>query len=521
MSTSLTAQYKTSPLDGFKDVLKELGASDDVEVVWSNGCQLHTAPPPPTAEQLGNNKVTLEWYNGTSTPAEDKLFTTTESDAPNYTIFTPLPEGLEQTFALRVKFPLTPKTTGLHNFGIQAYGRSTLRVGSENFEFESMKDPFEYLVSMGKQLQMRQVQLEAGKTVQVEFDYMPHVLPISLSNGPFAEFRIGFEEYYDDDEALNNAVQTAKDADLAIVFTATGKEYETEGFDREHIQLPRRQNDLVEAILKVQPSKTVVVNLTGSAVELPWIDRAPAVVQAWFPGQECGRAIADVLLGNGAAGCASGRMPSTWPKKIEDHPSYGNFPGKDEGADEGIVVRYTEGRLVGHKWYEEKEIEPLFWFGYGLSYTTWKREIVSVAGSLTPEGGRATVNVRIENTGNRVGKDVVQLYIKPTSNADGRPKRTLAAFTKVTLNPAESKVVALQLDQEAVSYWDQGENGHWRVDQGSYEVRSSSWEMLDVIRLNANFLHGRLCWLLAQILKTRLLQRRLWLSKTGHGTALV
>lgn len=467
---SLTAQYKTPPLSGFQDVLKELGAdAEDVQVIWSEGCQLHTSPPLPTAEHLGDKKVTLEWYNGTTTPSNEEPYKVTESDSPSHSLFTPMPKGIQKTFSMRVKYTLTPKTTGVHTFGIQGYGYSTLTVGSETWQYESIKDPFEYLVSMDKHRDMRTVTLEAGKPTQVELLYSPHILQESLATGPFASFRIGFEEYYDEEKALADAVQTAKDADIAIVFTATGKEYETEGFDREHIKLPRRQNDLVEAVLAVQPNKTVVVNLTGSAVEMPWIDRVPAVVQAWFPGQECGRAIADVLLGRGAAGGPSGRMPSAWPKKIEDHPSFGNFPGKEEG-EQGFVVHYAEGRFVGHKWYEEKEIDPLFWFGYGLSYTTWKRELVSLEGALTSDGGKVTVNVRVQNTGDRVGKDVVQLYVKPPSSAVGRPKRALVAFTKVTLNPGESRTVALDLDQEAVSYWDQGEKGHWKVDQGTYEV---------------------------------------------------
>jgi beta-glucosidase len=372
--------------------------------------------------------------------------------------------------SVKVHFSITPKTSGEHTFSVQAYGRCTLKVGSKSWSYESESNALDYLVAMGINRKLEQVHLQAGEKVDVEFDYRPFDSDGTLSRTRFVSFKLGFDEYCDEDKMMQEAAEVAKDADVAIVFTATGQEYETEGFDRPHMKLPRRQDDLVEAILKVQPKKTIVVNLTGSAVEMPWVDNIPALVQAWFPGQECGRAIAEVLLGQGRAGGPTGRMPSTWPKKIEDHASYGNFPIDTEDDPKQPVVHYKERKLVGHKWYEEKDIEPQFWLGEGLSYTTWKRTLVSSEGSITSNGGRVTVKVLVENTGKRSGKDVVQIYMKPDQASKDKPKRSLAAFATVLLNPGESQTVTLQFDQEAVSYWEHGENGHWKVEKGIYEV---------------------------------------------------
>ncbi|KAI8577018.1 hypothetical protein K450DRAFT_178421 [Umbelopsis ramanniana AG] len=470
-SANLTAQYKTTPLDGFKDVLKELGsAADDVEIVYTEGCQLHTTPPPPTGEILGNETVKFEWYSGVSEIGENDVpFLVTELEKPSWNPGTALPEGIQVPCAIRVKYSLTPKSTGLHTLSLQAFGKATIKVGEETWNYSSEENPMEYFVAMDQNRRNKQFQLEGEKATPVVVDYTTFIIDDADAIERFMAFRMGFDEYYDDEKKRNEAVEAAKNADVAIVFTATGAEYESEGYDREDIHLPRLQNELVAAVAAAQPN-TVVVNLTGSAVYMPWVDDVSAVLQAWFPGQECGRSIADALLGLGSGGGPSGRIPSVWPKSIQDHPSYGNFPGHFESEERGHdVVYYKEGLFAGHKWYEEKQIEPLFWLGYGLSYTTWERELVSVEGALSPEGGKVTVNVRVQNTGSRVGKDVIQIYVKPT-DAAGRPKRALVAFVKVTVQAGESTTVSLVLDQEAVSYWEQGQNGHWKVDQGDYEV---------------------------------------------------
>ncbi|CAM0137892.1 hypothetical protein VKS41_001111 [Umbelopsis sp. WA50703] len=470
-SANLTPQYKTPPLSSFKQALKDLGEkAANVEVVYAAGCQLRTEPLAPTLEHVGAEKVTLKWFNDVDTAEKGNPCLVTTQDEPSFSHFSGLPKGVGNPSSVKVHFSITPKTSGEHTFSVQAYGRCTLKVGSKSWSYESESNALDYLVAMGINRKLEQVHLQAGEKVDVEFDYRPFDSDGTLSRTRFVSFKLGFDEYCDEDKMMQEAAEVAKDADVAIVFTATGQEYETEGFDRPHMKLPRRQDDLVEAILKVQPKKTIVVNLTGSAVEMPWVDNIPALVQAWFPGQECGRAIAEVLLGQGRAGGPTGRMPSTWPKKIEDHASYGNFPIDTEDDPKQPVVHYKERKLVGHKWYEEKDIEPQFWLGEGLSYTTWKRTLVSSEGSITSNGGRVTVKVLVENTGKRSGKDVVQIYMKPDQASKDKPKRSLAAFATVLLNPGESQTVTLQFDQEAVSYWEHGENGHWKVEKGIYEM---------------------------------------------------
>lgn len=264
-----------------------------------------------------------------------------------------------------------------------------------------------------------------------------------------------------DAEALRaEAVEVARAARTVVVHLGLPASYESEGYDREHMDLPADQVALLEAVAAVNP-RVVVVLSNGSAVTVaPWQDLAPAIVEGWLGGQASGGAVADVLLG---AVNPSGRLAETLPVRLEDNPSYGNFPG------ELGHVRYGEGIFVGYRWYDARGLDVSFPFGHGLSYTTFAYD--AVAAEVTGSGAEAgvRVTVRVTNTGDRAGAEVVQVYVADPQSQVQRPERELKAFAKVALAPGESREVVLDLDARALSYWHPVLR-RWVVEGGEFVV---------------------------------------------------
>jgi len=246
------------------------------------------------------------------------------------------------------------------------------------------------------------------------------------------------------DDAFERAVAAAASADVAIVVVGTNDDWETEGEDRTTLALPGEQDALADAVVAANPNTVVVVN-TGSPVLMPWANEAPAIVQSWFGGQEMAAALVDVLTGEADPG---GRLPTTFPASIRQTPSYGNFPG-DNGR-----TPYAEGIFMGYRWYDAREITPLFPFGHGGSYSTFEIGAPSPSASTFTPGDTLTVTVEVTNTGARRGSEVVQCYVRPAAARIVRPEQELKAFGKVTLGPGESGVVTLELDDRSFAYWD-------------------------------------------------------------------
>lgn len=256
---------------------------------------------------------------------------------------------------------------------------------------------------------------------------------------------------------LAEARATAASADVTVVFVGLYEQDQSEGFDREHIDLPASHVALIDAVADVA-KKTVVVLSNGGVVTLePWHDRVDAIVEGWALGQAVGSAIADVLTG---VVNPSGRLAETIPLALADTPAFLNFPGEQE------VVRYGEGVFVGYRYYTSVDRAVRYPFGHGLSYTTF-----SVEGFEIEADGAdaATARVTVRNTGERAGSEVVQLYIAPAPSAVRRPARELGAFAKVTLEPGESATVSLALERRAFAHWD-ARGARWWVDPGTYRV---------------------------------------------------
>ena len=302
------------------------------------------------------------------------------------------------------------------------------------------------------------VDLTAGREheVVIEFATKP------ARNLGFAAFRVGIGRPMDDAE-IAAAVEAARQAEVALVFVGRNGEWDTEGSDLEDIALPGRQDELVAAVAAANP-RTVVVLQTGGPVEMPWLDAVPAVLQAWYPGQECGNAIADVLLGAAEPG---GRLPQTFPARWSDNPTASRDPEVYPGR-EGRV-RYAEGVFVGYGHYDRARIAPLFPFGHGLGYTRIELVDFVVDAAAFAETGRVTISARLRNAGDRAGAAVLQIYVGPPESAVPRPEKALKAFAKLRLQPDETREVTVHLTARDFAYYDV-DNRQWKVEAGEYRI---------------------------------------------------
>ncbi|PWW80510.1 hypothetical protein C7212DRAFT_164027 [Tuber magnatum] len=276
--------------------------------------------------------------------------------------------------------------------------------------------------------------------------------------------RLGLDLVRSVQEHITRAAALASESDVAVVVVGMNNEWESEGYDRHSMDLPGRQDELISAIAKVNP-RTIIVNQSGCAVSMPWLEEVQGLLQAWYQGQEAGNALADVLLGKKAPG---GRLPISFPKRVEDNPSWGNFGDCGTKSE----VQYSEGVFVGYRHYVSRDIPVLFPFGFGLSYTTFSISSAGFIGgknTLAP-GATATVEMAIKNTGNVTSSETVQLYISPrTGSLAERPAKELKGFAKVELQPGEEKAVKVELDEFAVGYFE-ASAGKWRAERGVYEV---------------------------------------------------
>lgn len=270
--------------------------------------------------------------------------------------------------------------------------------------------------------------------------------------------RVGGCKIIDAEKEIQRAAALAKDADQVIICAGLNADWETEGSDRENMDLPPGLDDLITAVVEANPDHTVVVNQSGTPVTMPWADKAGAIVQAWYGGNETGNAIADVLFGDVNP---SGKLSLSWPIKLQHNPAFLNF------RTEGGRTIYGEDVYVGYRYYEFVDRSVLFPFGHGLSYTTFQFSGLEVSEA----DGKLGVSVKVKNTGKAKGAEVVQVYIAPKKTAKvNRPVKELQGFAKVELEAGEEKTVKVDMETKyAASYFDE-ERSKWTVEEGEYEV---------------------------------------------------
>jgi beta-glucosidase len=295
-----------------------------------------------------------------------------------------------------------------------------------------------------------EVVLEAGKKYRIRVEFFD-------SRGG-ALLRLGLGD--SQEKYRETAIAAARDADAVLVCVGSNETTESEGFDRRQVGLSEEQERLVAAIAAVNRKTIVVVNTGAGVLTERWINSVPALLEAWFPGQEGGTAIADVAFGDVNP---SGKLPTTFVKRWEDSPAFGNFPGKGS-------VDYAEGIYVGYRYFDTKKIDVAFPFGFGLSYTTFAISNLKVMPADYPGHMRFMVSAEIENTGTKPGAEVVQLYVHSVSAPVDRPEKELKGFRRIALAPGEKKSVQFMLDDRSFAYYDAARKG-WVVAPGQYEIQ--------------------------------------------------
>ena len=441
-SSAVSPHYVISPLDGIRS-----RAAKQQKVEYSPGCFIHRTMPAPDADTLSTNDgkqgLWVEVFDNLdfSGPA---VFTQVNKNVQFGWFGESVPNVNQTRFAVRLSGFFTPKESGLHNFGLGSVGRSKLFLdGKETIDNWSEPAPYGQKTC--------QMVLNAGQkyAIKVEYNWEGNPLwrSLSLSHMPPQPA-----------DPLAEAVALASRSDVVILLAGLTGEWEAEGFDRVDMKLPGEQNELITRVAAANPNTIVVLN-AGSALEMPWIDQVAGVLQLWYNSQEQGNALADVLFGDISP---SGKLPTTFPKRLQDNPAYINFPG------ENGKVFYGEGLFVGYRYYDKKEIAPLFPFGHGLSYTSFEYSHLRLADEFKVDDG-LTVSVDIKNTGKRAGKEIVQVYVRDVRSSLVRPEKELKAFAKLELKPGETKTVNLLLGKEAFWFYNPALNG-WITEPGEFEI---------------------------------------------------
>ncbi len=333
------------------------------------------------------------------------------------------------------------------------------------------------LAVIGDNATKKQAKLGFGAGVKAQYEITPlEGLQNKLKGKVTINFAQGYKEEYQkqngpgpkvpvdtpDQKLINEAVRTAKSADAAIIYAGNTRNYETEGSDRASIALPFGEDALIKAVTAANP-KTIVVIISGAPVDLNQVlTETKALLWSGYNGSEGGHAMADVLFGDVDP---SGKLPFTFPKSLKDTPAeaLGTFPGDND------VAEYKEGILVGYRWYDTKKIEPLFPFGYGLSYTNFEFSDVRSDLNKYQSDGRILVSVNLKNTGSYPGKETVQLYVHAVNSKVMMPDKQLKAFKKVELKPGEETVVQLPVNVNDLAYYDVDQQ-KWVVQPGDYEI---------------------------------------------------
>ncbi len=410
----------------------------------------------------------LAFYNGTE-PVGPPHYRGRSDGLLRY--FGTLPEGVSIPSVLTLRGAYVPAVSGPHEFGLITTGRPGTRVGEHLLTRAGEQlPPGEAFFGNGSSEQTITIDGEAGVPIPVEFDLEVR--------GPFAAVRLGVRPPIDG-EAFDRAVQAAAEADVAIVVVGTNDEWETEGYDRDTIALPGRQDELVEAVAAVCPQTVVVVN-AGAPVAMPWFERVGAVLLPFFGGMEMAEAVADIIVGSSDPG---GRLPITFPRRLEDSPAWAHYRPVDG------VQRYGEGLHMGYRGHDRHGTEPLIAFGHGLSYgdAVWgepKVSITELTGEDLETGTSVTVAVPVTVSGRRAATVVVQGYVAPINPPVERETKALRSWTKQLIPAGSAADLTLDFGFEAFRRWD--DIGHrWVVDPGDYDlvVAASATDVRHRIRI--------------------------------------
>lgn len=466
-SSYLEPHYRVSPLEAMKSKL-----GNKIEIAYERGCDNTVTPPIFEGDWLvqpsGKHPGLLAEYFNNADLSGVPAATGTARKLEFFWFGHGPAEGISRDeFSMRLTGKLVPAVSGQYTLVLGNTESCRLYLDG-NLLVEN--NPGHVSIP-----EMRVDQDAISKTVQVDLQAgKAYDLRLEFSKTPgemFAALRLNYILPKPTEDPIARAVELARKSDVAVIFAGMPTHFETEGGDRPDMELPGPQVELIRAVAAVNP-KTVVVMYAGAPVAMPWLDAVPAVLEAYYPGQEGGNAVMNVLWGDVNP---SGKLPVSFPKRLEDNPAYLYYPGQRD-------VHYGEGIFVGYRYYDTRGVEPLFAFGHGLSYTTFEYHDLKVASGKS--GEPVTVSLTVGNTGSYSGKEVVQLYVSDRQSSLPRPVKELKGFKKIALKPGESQTVSFTLDQRAFSFYDPYRAG-WVTEPGDFEVLvgSSSRD----IRLKAGF----------------------------------
>ncbi|MDC0072829.1 glycoside hydrolase family 3 C-terminal domain-containing protein [Gammaproteobacteria bacterium] len=451
-SASLKAHYVVHPLEGIQNSVDSY-----TEVSYAQGCHTHKFLPAIDIDSLSTDGdksgFKVEFYENQDFNADPVV-----TDHMTGSKFWALGGfGLDviskmEKPALSVRFSgkFTASISGSHDFEIYSIGPSRMKLNGEIIiDNWTEQEPGETFFSMGSAPKRSSQELNKDEIYDLEVEYQ--------WSGRFPAIGIGMLPP-DPLDLMEEATELAASSDAVILIVGTNSDWETEGNDRATLELPNRQNELIEKVCQANP-KTVVVMNTGAPCTMPWHEKTEAILQCWFPGQEFGNSLSDIIFGDINP---SGKLPTTFPKQIEDTPAFAHYPG------ENLQMDYLEGLYIGYRWYEKENIEPLFPFGHGLSYTEFSYSNLRV---VPPKGSGSVVafEVEVSNTGDRVGKEIIQCYVGLENSNVDRPIKELKTFKKIELKPSESKVCSFELSEKDLSYWDE-QDGCWKVESNEYTI---------------------------------------------------
>jgi beta-glucosidase len=389
--------------------------------------------------------VNLNWTTGTNV---------TDAGSTAVSGFSPTAGSFSARFTATIK----PTISGPQVFKIRADGPYKLWVNDE-LVVQSDGVPYSADVVNALTTSGKTAALTAGKAYTVKLEYQRVQGNFTPALGGIAGVQMSWA-----------SLRPPKDlSTYDAVVVATGTNYENEGEGADHgFELPDQQAELISYVTKANPNTVVVMHGGGVADMQPWANKVGATLQAWYPGQQGGQALAEILFGKVNP---SGKLPITIDKKIEDNPSYASYPSPAayRGDNALTEMTYSEGIYLGYRGYDKKHAKPLYPFGFGLSYTTFAYDDLKLSTNVLAPGSTVNVTFKVTNTGDKAGFEVAQLYVKPVTPAVDRPEKELKGFTKVYLQPGESKTVSIPVDSRSLAYYVE-KTDSWDVDAGKFKI---------------------------------------------------
>ncbi|MDC3313046.1 glycoside hydrolase family 3 protein [Gammaproteobacteria bacterium] len=445
-SATLVPYCESHPVSSFQN-----NFSEKTIIKSAKGCHTYRYLPEINKSLTKENGFLVEYFNVTDN--KNDFISSKVLRGSKFWIFEGFAKdiiGIEDRPDIFVKFSCTyvPDISGEHAFEIFAIGKSKLIINNEEI-IDNWTDPLpgDAFFAHGSSSKRGASHLEKDKSYQIEIQYK--------FEGNFPAIYIGCQPP-DKIDLLDEALKIAKEVDEVILLVGTNSDWETEGNDRVDFNLPGKQNTLIEKVLEINPNAIIVLN-TGSPVNMPWVNKAKSILQSWYAGQEYGDALFEILTG---LVNPSGKLPTTFPKRIKDTPAYSCYPG------ENLQMSYDEKLLIGYKWYDRKKLEPLFHFGHGLSYTNFEYSNLRISNS---DKNNFTCSFDIENVGDVSGFEISQCYISFMDCDEDEPIKKLQGFDKTYINSGEIKKIEICLDSKSFSTWDI-KNHQWEIKKGVFNI---------------------------------------------------